>query len=139
MNERSAELNAIRKTVETYVEGMRTGNVELLRQVFHPKAMMYGAGREHVLILEIESFYVFLSSTDPPSKTGEPLQCFISCIHYDGHAAFVEMIEEASFGRDYTDYFQLLKIDGMWRIVSKSYNAVPVLEAKGKRMWSLLG
>ncbi len=36
---------------------------------------------------------------------------------------FVEMTEEASHGFDYTNYLQLLKIDGDWVIVSKSYNA----------------
>src|SRR5688572_13325461 len=110
MNERCEELSAIRKTVENYVEGVRTGNIGLLRQVFHPRAMMYGAGNEHVLITEIEGLYAFIDSNEPPSKSGEPHSCFISCIHYDGNAAYVEMIEDSSYGRDYTDFFQLLKI-----------------------------
>ncbi len=62
-----------------------------------------------------------MASNESPEKRGEPHQCFITAKDYA--AAFVEMTEESSHGFDYTNYFQLLKIDGDWVIVSKSYNA----------------
>lgn len=123
MNERNAELQSIRNTIDFYIEGVRTGNLEKLRNAFHPKAMMYGASANAVTIIEIEGLYGFVASNDPPSKTGEPHQCFISSIHHAGNAAFVELIEESAFGNDYTNYFQLLKVDDKWMIVSKTYNA----------------
>jgi hypothetical protein len=35
------------------------------------------------------------------------------------------MVEESAYGNNYTDYFQLLKIEGEWVIVSKAYNGNP--------------
>ena len=125
MNERNAELQAIADTINLYVDGLHTGNIETLRKAFHPKAMMYGISPKAVTIVEIEGLYGFVSANEPPSKTGEPHQCFITSIQYAGKAASVEMIEESGYGSDYTNYFQLLKIDGKWVIVSKSYNATP--------------
>lgn len=124
MNAKNAELQAITDTVNLYVEGLHTGNPEVLKKAFHPKAMMYGVSSKAITIVEIEGLYGFVSANEPPSKTGEPHQCFITSIQYDGNAASVEMVEESAFGSNYTNYFQLLKIDGKWMIVSKCYNTV---------------
>lgn len=84
---------------------------------------MYGCNGINVTIVEIEGLYGYVEANEVPAKRGELHQCFITAIDYAGSAAFVEMTEESSHGFDYTNYFQLLKIDGSWLIVSKSYNA----------------
>ena len=124
MNQRNVELQAITDTINLYVEGLHNGDIEILKNAFHAKAMMYGVSQKAVTIVEIEGLYGFVSANNPPSKTGEPHQCFITSIQYDGNAASVEMIEESAYGSDYTNYFQLLKLDGTWMIVSKAYNTV---------------
>jgi len=125
MNPRNAELKAITDTIDLYIKGLHDGDIEILKKAFHPKAMMYGVSQKAVTIVEIEGLYGFVSSNNPPSKTGEPHQCTITSIQHDGNAAAVEMIEESAFGNNYTNYFHLLKIDGAWLIVSKTYNTVP--------------
>lgn len=124
MNTRNKELESIRTTINLYADGVRTGNVDMLKKAFHPKAMMYGASGDNVTIVEIEGLYAYVASNEAPEKRGEPHQCFITAMDYAGNAAFAEMTEESSHGFDYTNYFQLLKIEGQWMIVSKSYNAV---------------
>ncbi len=123
MNERNTELQSIKDTITLYIDGIHTGNVEMLKKAFHSKAMMYGTSPDNVTIVEIEGLYNFVASQKPLSETGERHQCFISCIQYAGNAASVEMIEESAYGHDYTNYFQLLKIDEKWVIVSKLYNS----------------
>lgn len=123
MSEQNSELNAIRDTINLYIDGLHNGDVDMLRNAFHPKAMMYGASAKNVTIVGIDGLFDFVAANTPPSKTGEPHQCFITHIHLAGNAANVEMTEEAAYGSDYTNYFQLLKIEGKWSIVSKTYNA----------------
>ena len=118
MNPRNSELTAITSVVNKYAEGCHTGNIALLREAFHPRAMMYGISGEQTIVAPIEGLYAFVEANEPPSKTGEPHQCFISSIQYNGGAATVEMIQEAGFGHDYTNYFQLIKTEGQWLIVS---------------------
>lgn len=125
MNERNTELQAIRDTVNLYIQGLQTGNIDTLRKAFHPKAMMYGASPKAVTIVEIEGLYGFVTANFPPPKAEDSHQCFITSIQYAGNAASVEMIEESAYGNDYTNYFQLLKIEGQWLIVSKAFNSTP--------------
>ncbi len=125
MNERNAELKSIQDTVNLYVQGLQTGNIDTLRKAFHPKAMMYGVSAKVVTIVEIEGLFGFVAANFPPPKSADLHQCYITSIQYAGNAASVEMIEESAYGNDYTNYFQLLKIDGEWVIVSKTYNSNP--------------
>lgn len=123
MNERNAELQSIQETINLYVHGLQTGNIDMLRKAFHPKAMMYGVSPNNVTIVEIEGLYGFVAANFPPPKSDDPHQCFITNIQFAGNAASVEMVEESAYGNDYTNYFQLLKIEGNWLIVCKTYNA----------------
>ncbi len=125
MNERNAELQGIRDTVTLYTEGVHTGDIDMLKKAFHPNAMMYGASGENITVTEIQGLYDYIAAHEPTTKTGEPHQCFVTSIQYAGNAAFVEVVEESLFGHDYTNYLQLLKIDGKWVIVCKTYNATP--------------
>ena len=124
MNIRNNELSNIQKTVQFYIDGVREGNTKMLRKAFHPKAMMYGSSGDNVTIVDIEGLYAFVDGNEAPSKKGEPYQCFFTAIDYAGNVAFVEMTEESSHGFDFTNLFQLLKINDNWVIVSKAYNAV---------------
>ena len=125
MNARNAELAAISKVLDKYVQGCQTGNTALLREAFHPQAMMFGSSDDQSIVAPIEGLYAYVEGNDAPDKTGEPHQCFISFIHYDGNAATAELVQEFAYGHHYTNYFQLMKIDGQWLIVSKAYQAFP--------------
>lgn len=124
MNTKNEELKSITDTINLYSNGLHNGDIEMLKKAFHPRAMMYGVSQKAVTIVEIEGLYGFVSANNPPSKTGEPHQCTITSIQHSGNAAAVEMVEESAYGSDYINYFHLLKIEGKWAIVSKTYNTV---------------
>ena len=125
MNPRNSELSAIKAVADKYAEGCQTGNIALLRSIFHPQAMMYGVSGDNVMMTPIEGLYAYIEANDPPQKTGEPHQSTVSAIRIEGNAATLETVQESAYGSDYTNFFQLLKIEGKWMIVSKSYNAIP--------------
>ena len=89
MNPRNAELSAITEVINKYAEGCHTGDIALLREAFHPDAMMYGSSGEQTIVTPIEGLYSFIETNEPPAKSGEPHQCFISSIQFEGGAANV--------------------------------------------------
>lgn len=129
MNTSISELEAIRQTVNKYGDGITTGDIELLRSAFHPKAMMYGCTGDSAMIVEIEGLFAYVAAQEAPVTTGEKHRCLITKIDVAGNAASVELVQEACYGVNYTNYFQLLKIDGRWLIVSKSYNGEPAKQS----------
>jgi hypothetical protein len=124
MNTSIAELEAIRKTVNKYGDGITNGDIALLRSAFHPKAMMYGNSGDSTLIVEIEGLFTYVAAQEAPVTTGEQHRYQITKLDVAGNAASVEMVQENCYGVNYINYFQLLKIEGQWLIVSKAYDVV---------------
>ena len=126
---RGAELEAIRKVIGLYEEGVRKGNVDTLKEAFHPKASMFGHKGSDLFVTPIEGLYQYVSSTTPPANAGsegEKFKCTITSISVAGKSASVEVAMDYYHDCQFTDFFQLLKVDGRWWIVSKLFHADPV-------------
>jgi hypothetical protein len=126
MNTTTTDLQAIKDAVQLYIDGIHDGDAGLLKKAFHPQAMMYGTSGENVTVTPIDGLYAFVNANVPPARSGDPHQCSIVSVRISGNTAAVEMTEDQTYSHNYVNYFHLLKIDGEWKIVSKSYSAVPV-------------
>lgn len=124
---RSPELENIQKVINLYIDGARNHNVESLKQAFHPQASVFGWNEkdQSLFLASAQALYDHAASTPAPSQIGEPTTFIITSMHVSGHAASVEMVMDSYLGCDYMDYFQLLKVDGRWWIVSKTFHADP--------------
>lgn len=128
MSARCPELASIRRVIDLYVDGVRNGKVASLRQAFHPQSSMYGYKGDDLFITPIEGLYEYVTNTNPPAEAGEAgkrYACTITSIHVAGNAASVELAMDGYHDHDFMDYFQLLKVDGRWWIVSKLFHADP--------------
>lgn len=129
MNTPIAEFEAVRKTVDKYGEGITRGDIALLRSAFHPKAMMYGCNGDSVMMVEIEGLFSYVASQESPESTGEKHRCHITKVDVQGQVANVEVVQENCYGVNYINYFQLLKVEGQWLIVSKAYDTTVAKQA----------
>ncbi len=118
------EYASVRSVLEQYIDASYTGNVPLLKTVFHPKALMAGYLDDALDIGTPEPFYVELEETPSSKETGEQYHAEIAFIHIAGQMASAAIIEGNLLGMNYVNHFHLLKIDGEWRIVSKIYTTV---------------
>lgn len=128
MSTRSPELQSIRKVIDLYIDGVQNGKLESLREAFHPQSSMFGYKGQDLFITPIAGLYDYIGSTTPPALAGEAgkqYTCVITSISVTGHAATVEMVMDSYHEHDFVDYFQLLKVDGRWWIVSKLFHADP--------------
>lgn len=119
-----SELDSIIKTVNKYGTAITNGDIELLRSAFHPKAMMYGCSGDSVTMVEIEGLFAYVASQTPPLVSGEQHRSIIKNIDVSGNCASAEVLQENCYGVNYINYFQLLKIEGQWLIVSKAYDVI---------------
>ncbi len=71
----SADENGIREAINYYIEGMRTGNVEVLRQGFHQQAILCGYLGDEMIAAPIEGLYDWVNSNPAPVTTGEAFDC----------------------------------------------------------------
>ena len=115
-----AEEAAVRRTVESYLHGLKFNDVASLKQAFWPEARLYFRTRDgHLGQLTQEQWYAGFAASAGKEEEGE---LHIAALEVVRDIASVKVVEEYAKSR-YTDYLSLLKFDGEWRIVSKVYTA----------------
>ena len=107
----SSEENGIREAINFYAEGMRTGNVEILKKGFHQRAILCGYLGDEMIAAPIEGLYDWVASNPAPSETGEIFGCAVVAIEVTGRVAAAAVRETS---HDVIDYFHLLNDGNQW-------------------------
>lgn len=121
----AADVEAIRRTVEHYTEGLRAGSVERLREAFHPEALMCGYLGAAPMVTPIQGLYDFVTANPAPATTGEPTEFAVTSVQVSRQTATAEVMEWAYMGHDFRTSFQLMKLEGRWWITAKLFDGVP--------------
>jgi hypothetical protein len=113
------ETEAIRQSLQYYLDGHATGDPEVMAQAFHPSARLQFIRDGAVAIRPLESYLGGMRGE--PAADESERERRVVMIDYEGTAAVAE-IELDYPGAVITDYMQLLKVDGEWKIVNKIFH-----------------
>ena len=64
----TSEQEGIHQAINFYIEGLREGSVETLKEAFHADATMCGYLGETMMVVPIQGLYDFVASHDAPAK-----------------------------------------------------------------------
>jgi hypothetical protein len=115
----------VQATVNKYIEGIRTGDLALLKSAFDPKAQLHGTIMGNVINGSIDGFFDDVAKHPAPVKSGEPFRAAIVDIHVNGDVARATVIEQSYFGMNFMDHFHLQNTGKGWVIVSKIFYHEP--------------
>ena len=112
----------VRAALQHYLNGHATGNPEEFRQAFHPDARMTFV-RDGKLVITPISEYIARASGKPAADEAQRKRR-IASIEITGTAAVgrIELDYPSAF---LVDYMTLLKDNGRWVIIAKSFNSAP--------------
>jgi len=113
------ETAAIRDALQFYLDGHATGDAEIMAKAFHPSARLQYIRDGEVTIRSLESFLGGMSGQPAADESQRKRQ--ITMVDYEGPVA-VARIELDYPQVLFTDYMQLLKTGGEWKIVNKIYH-----------------
>jgi hypothetical protein len=120
MAETISDFDQITEVVQLYVEGMRRGDAGPLKEAFHPDARMFGALAGTRYDVPITSLFELVDAG--PADVDGSYQARIVSVEQVGDAAAATLVEEGTWGTvSFVDYFSLCRIDGSWKIVSKTF------------------
>jgi hypothetical protein len=123
MKNRLEDAALVRQVLDRYVEGSG-GDVDLLRSIFHPEALMNGYFGGHLGIGSPEPFFAEVAKMDPSKPTSE-YHAEIESIEVMGDVASARLVETGFLGSDFVDFFHLIRVEGEWKIISKTYYQAP--------------
>ena len=115
-----AEDAAVRAAIEHYFRGHATGDGANYRNVFHPESKLFFV-RDGKFMQWTSEEYIGRASGKPAADEAQRKRR-IDWIDVTGDAAVAKLTlvyPEVTF----TDYMSLLKIDGTWKIVNKTFHS----------------
>lgn len=126
----TSEIAQITETLMNYIDGTGNGEPEKLKKAFHPDFNLYSVTKEDSLRTWSGKDYV---SRIKKGKKSNRIGRIIS-IDFENNAAIAKAEILIPNWRVFTDYFLLLKYEGSWKIVHKSYTwkEIPKSESKKK-------
>lgn len=119
MDPRFAEITT---ALADYFDGLYEGDLDKLRRVFHPNAHLYSATDGPLTDLPLEDYMALVGGREAPASRDAPRYDRIVSIDLSGPCSALAKVELAIPPRYFTDFLTLLKLDGRWRIISKTYH-----------------
>ncbi len=112
----------IRQVITQYAEAYLRADVDALRDVFASDAVMNGCVGDRLVEGAPEIFIRNVGKAPSIHSLGQNPRYEIGDIEITGRAAAVT-VREYDFGDfNFTDYMHLLKRDGRWQIISKTFS-----------------
>ncbi|WP_297863262.1 nuclear transport factor 2 family protein [uncultured Acidaminococcus sp.] len=109
MLEMTKEYNAVRRTIDDYIEGAN-GDMVRLKRAYHKNALING--------MPIQALFDSVERNGRTNATGR-----LDYLDISGQAASAKVIIENWHGNQYVEYLQLLKFPQTgWQIISKAFD-----------------
>ncbi len=113
------EYDEVRRVVQLFLDGEAQGDAARLKEASHPDARMFGSVAGTRYDMPIAEFIEL--AVREPGDTGNHRARILSVLQ-TGDAAVAQVAEEGYWGSlSFIDYFQLARIEGDWKIVSKMF------------------
>jgi hypothetical protein len=116
------EYNAIVEVLSKYNEGGAKANSAIMKPAFNEKATVFGIEDGKLTGGETQNLYKVIDTAFRPSPEAKAAIVRIDIV---GTAASARVDTDNISGYRFTDFFNLLKVDGKWTIVSKIYHTHP--------------
>ena len=111
-----SDFEQISETLMDYINGTGNGNAEQVRRAFHPGFNLYTVTKDSLWIRSGDDYITNIKVGEKNNRIGR-----IISIDYEKDAATAKAEIVIPNWRIFTDYFLLLKYEGSWKIVQKSY------------------
>lgn len=108
----------IKRAIGYYFQAHATGNGDYLREAFHPVAMLFFVRDNELAQFTLEEYIALFDGNAPADEEGRVRT--IDHIEISGNAAVATITLDYP-NAYYTDYMSMLKIDGVWKIVNKTF------------------
>lgn len=111
----------VRAALNHYLQGHATGDPEEFRKAFHPEARLLFMRDGKFQIVPVADFIARAATGKPAADEAERRRA-IDSIDISGDAATARLTLDYPEVK-FVDYMTLLKVDGEWKIVNKSFAA----------------
>lgn len=112
------EYAAIARLIQHYLDGARSGRGQDMKPAFHDDATIFGYVAGDLFAGPIENLYRWNDENGPAAD----IIANIVSIDIVGTVASARVESDNWTGHRFTDFFNLLKLSGQWKIMNKVFH-----------------
>jgi len=107
--------------LDNYFELMHTQNMDLFDKVFHPDCSLFGTPDDKYNVRTAAVYKEQMLNRESPASKGEARRDDILFVDqlFDSNA--IARVQLEMFGGVMQDYLSLLKVDGQWFVIAKTW------------------
>lgn len=113
-----SDYDAIIAIIQHYIDGARSGRGSEMKPAFHDDATIYGYVGPDLFAGPIQGLYDWNDENGP----AKDIESRIVSIDIVETVASVRLESDNWTGHRFTDFFNLLKVDGKWKIMNKVFH-----------------
>lgn len=122
MSPEAIEEQDVLSVLNQYVTGYIHADEAMLRDVFADDAKMNGYVGDRLVAGSPERFISRVANGPPLAEAGQEMRYEISALSITRNAASATLKEYDFGGFNFIDYMHLIKRDGQWKIISKTFS-----------------
>lgn len=117
-----AAIDGVQAAIQRYFDLMYDCDVSRFHEVFHPTAQLHGVIDGQLTVWPASTYREILSARVPPRQAGAPRAEEILLHDEASDSQAMVKVRVQIHDRVFIDHLCLLKIDGGWRITSKTFH-----------------
>lgn len=118
----SSVSQSVRAAVQTYLDALYLGDVEVFRSVFHPRAQLYSATEGKLVNLDVDAYLDLVANRPSPQEKGDERQDEVLSISVASPTTAHALVKDVYLPKRFVDDLTFVLIDGRWQIVSKVWH-----------------
>jgi hypothetical protein len=115
---------SILQVLSDYFRGLHAGDVELLRSVFDPEAVLFAELNGASYHKSLDAYLDGVAQRSSPAELNEAFRMRVLSLEVL-HDMAMARVHVPALGFNFYNYLSLLRKGGSWRIVSKVFDDVP--------------
>jgi hypothetical protein len=121
----SSDVAEVEKVLQVYFDGLYEGDTGKLGQAFHPASHLYSVAADgKAADMPRADWFSMVAGRKSAKANGSERRDRIVSIDFSGPGTAFAKVECQIPPRYFTDYLTLLKTDGRWQVISKSFHTV---------------
>lgn len=112
-----SDYQAVKNTLNKYLEAGKKGKSEIMKQAFHKDAIMYNADNGEINGGGIKLLFDYIDN----NPAAPEIEAEVTSIDIAGNIAYARVESNNWHGARFSDMFLLLKDNGEWKILTKVF------------------
>jgi hypothetical protein len=119
-----SDFAGVQAVLQKYFDALYACDVDLLAEVFHPRAIYATADESPPLYRDMPTYFEVVRGRTPPAASADPRRDIIDEIAFAGDNAAAARVRCTLGARDFVDLLTLVREDGRWRIIAKVFQII---------------